>query len=379
MESQRSAFDHWLSFGINYGKINPALRINPISTLMRILTLSLILLGAGTAFAGTPYNKSAKVHDRTQALPPVVTPGQPSTQIKAGTAPSDAIVLFDGSDTSSWVSWNGEPAEWAIEEGVLVCTPRTGSIRTLRNFGDCQFHIEWTVPVTPDAEGQGRNNSGVFFGLDRYEVQILDSYENVTYSDGSAGAVYGQYAPLANAMLPPETWQTYDILYSAPKFDAAGVLKSPAMLTVLHNGVLVQHNAVLDGPTAWINRPPYQAHPEKLPISLQDHGNPVRYRNIWVRELGPKTPAEYTYAKSYLESLSGTYKNSWGSVLKIELGEHDQLTMNLAGETLPLYAQSETLFFAKTTDILVDFSLAESENKVKVSVGAGWDDFEAIE
>jgi hypothetical protein len=345
---------------------------------MRFIPLSLAALLAGLCtVSAMPINKSAKVHDRNQPLPPVVTPGKVSTEDMVGTAPSDAIVLFDGTDLSAWVNYDGDPAEWEIVDGALVCKPQTGAIRTLQNFGDVQLHIEWAAPEEIEGDGQGRSNSGVFFAVDRYEVQILDSYDNITYPDGSAASVYGQYAPLANAMLPRGEWQTYDIIYTAPRFCAEGKLKSPASFTVLHNGVLVQNHAILDGPTAWINRPPYEAHPYKLPIQLQDHGNPVRYRNIWVRELGHKTPAEFTYAKDYLKSLEGAYKNDWGSVAEIVLGDHDQLHLKLAGETLPLYATSKTMFFAKSTDILVDFSFAETENKLKISVGQGWGEYVA--
>ena len=162
----------------------------------------------------------------------------------------------------------------------------SGYIRTLQNFGDCQLHVEWATPTPPHGEGQGRGNSGVFFGFDRYEVQVLDSYNAKTYSDGQAAAIYGQYPPLVNASLAPGKWQTYDIIYTAPRFDPTGKLISPVRETVIHNGVVVQNNVSLVGPTSWLERAPYSPHPEKQPIAFQDHGNPVRYRNVWVRELG---------------------------------------------------------------------------------------------
>jgi hypothetical protein len=159
-----------------------------------------------------------------------------------------------------------------------------GSIRTRQGFGDCQLHVEWAAPAEVIGEGQGRGNSGVFL-MDTYEVQVLDGWQNATYADGITAAIYGQYPPLVNACRKPGEWQTYDIVFYAPRFDQDGKLLRPARMTVLHNGILVHDNAELSGPTAHKARPPYQAHPDKMPISLQDHGNPVRYRNIWVREL----------------------------------------------------------------------------------------------
>lgn len=161
---------------------------------------------------------------------------------------------------------------------------KTGSIRTKQNFGDCQLHIEWAAPLPVVGKGQGRGNSGVFL-MDTYELQVLDSYNNRTYADGMAASVYGQFPPLVNACRPPGEWQAFDIIFYRPHFDKNGNLIHPVRMTVLHNGVLVQDNVELLGPTAWKKRVPYKPHPEKMPLSLQDHGNPVRYRNIWIREL----------------------------------------------------------------------------------------------
>jgi hypothetical protein len=160
----------------------------------------------------------------------------------------------------------------------------SGSIRTKRGFGDCQLHVEWATPAAATGSGQDRGNSGVFL-MDLYEVQVLDSYNSKTYADGMAAAIYGQYPPLVNASRKPGEWQTYDIVFHAPRFDEDGKLVSPARMTVLHNGILVQDNEELTGPTANKARPPYKAHADKLPLSLQDHGHPVRYRNIWIREI----------------------------------------------------------------------------------------------
>jgi hypothetical protein len=225
--------------------------------------------------------KKWKIHDLDRPLPPVVDPGPAGDPVPA---PSDAIVLFDGSDLSQWTGSKGESARWKIENGYMEVAKKTGSIRTVRGFGDCQLHIEWSTPLLATGEGQGRGNSGVFL-MDKYEVQVLDCYKNKTYADGMTAAVYGQYPPLVNACRPPGEWQTYDIIFRRPHFAEDGSLIRPALMTVFHNGILVQDNVELMGPTANKKREPYKAHADKLPLSLQDHGNPVRYRNIWIREL----------------------------------------------------------------------------------------------
>jgi hypothetical protein len=221
------------------------------------------------------------VHDPNRPLPPVVDPGPGAPPVAAA---SDAIILFDGQDLAKWEDAKGGPAKWKVETGYMEVVAKTGSIRTKMGFGDCQVHIEWATPAVVSGEEQGRGNSGVFL-MDLYEVQVLDSYNNVTYADGMAAAVYGQYPPLVNACRKPGEWQTYDIVFHRPRFDAGRNLVAPARMTVLHNGVLVHDNVALTGPTAHKARPPYQVHPDKLPLSLQDHGNPVRYRNIWLRPL----------------------------------------------------------------------------------------------
>jgi 3-keto-disaccharide hydrolase len=225
-----------------------------------------------------------KIHDPNRPVPQVIDAGTASTQDSPGRPPSDAVVLFDGKDLSKWAHKDGSAAKWKVENGYFEVVPKTGYVYTREAFGDCQLHVEFAEPVPPKGESQERGNSGVFLqGL--YEIQVLDSYQNKTYADGQAAAVYGQYPPLANASRPPGEWQSYDIVFHGPRFDAAGKLKRPARVTVLHNGVLVQDNVELTGPTAHGERPPYKAHPEKLPLALQDHGDPVRYRHIWIREL----------------------------------------------------------------------------------------------
>lgn len=225
--------------------------------------------------------------------PPVVTPGD------KGGPPSDAVVLFDGKDLSAW---NGAK-NWKIVDGAMVCGK--GDIRTKQGFGDCQLHIEWATPTPPTGSGQGRGNSGVFL-MENYEVQILDSYQNETYFDGQAGAIYKQTPPAVNVMKPPGEWNAYDILWTAPRFNEDGSLKSPAYVTVLHNGVLLLNHFELEGDTPYDRPPQYTKHPDRLPIRLQDHGNPTRFRNIWVRETKPAQGKRVR--KPYLRTSSGEEK-----------------------------------------------------------------------
>jgi hypothetical protein len=305
-------------------------------------------------------------HDRNRPLPPVVSPATPSTQDAPGKPPSDAVVLFDGKDLSQWASMDGTPTKWITRDGYMECVKGSGYIRTLQNFGDCQLHIEWATPKPAEGEGQGRGNSGVFFGMDRYEVQVLDSYGNKTYSDGSAGSIYGQYPPLANACLPPGQWQMYDFVYTAPRFDSESKLSSPAYLTVLHNGVLIQNHSPLTGPTSWLERAPYQAHPEKQPLALQDHGNPVRFRNVWVRELGKPGRKEFTLPVAQLDKYTGKY-----DLVEITR-DGDQLSARLGGVKFPLFAESPTKFFAKTTDVQIEFPPGNGKPaQITWSVGEG--------
>lgn len=304
-------------------------------------------------------------HDRHRPHPPVVEPGTASTPDRPGRPPADAIVLFDGTDLRHWAAMDGTAPRWVVRDGFMECARDAGNIRTRRNFGDCQLHIEWAAPVPASGSGQGRGNSGVFFGLDRYEVQVLDSYQNPTYADGSAGSIYGQYPPLVNAARPPGEWQTYDIIYTAPRFDAAGKLLSPARVTLFHNGVLVQNNVELSGPTTWVERPPYSQHPEKLPISLQDHGNPIRYRNIWVRELGRPGRVEMTPPRATLDRYAGRYERATFT------REGEQLVVQFGGGRFPLFAESDTRFFTRLTDLEFEFrpGATPADDVVFYSVG----------
>ncbi len=227
------------------------------------------------------------IHDETRPHPAIVDPGTGVPPATPARPPADAIVLFDGKDLSAWQAASGGPAAWKVENGYLEVVKGTGSIQTKQAFGDVQLHIEFMEPVPAVGTGQERGNSGVFL-MSTYEVQVLDSFRNETYADGQAGALYGQYPPLVNACREPGEWQAYDIVFEAPRFDTQGQVTKRARATVLQNGVVVQHATEFTGPTAWKQRQPYAAHPAKLPLALQDHGQPVRFRNVWVRELAPR-------------------------------------------------------------------------------------------
>ncbi|MEO6080278.1 MAG: DUF1080 domain-containing protein [Steroidobacteraceae bacterium] len=212
-------------------------------------------------------------------VPAKVTPGA-----AAGAPPSDAIVLFGGKNIDAWKSVKGGAAQWTVANGEMIVAPGTGDIQTKAVFGDVQLHVEWVEPELPaNKVNQDRGNSGIFL-QDLYEVQVLDSFTSPTYVNGMAGSIYKQFPPLVNPALPAEKWQTYDIIWTAPRFAADGSLTSPARVTVLLNGVLVQNNSVLKGGTVYIGAPSYQPHGD-MPIRLQDHSHLVRYRNIWVRKL----------------------------------------------------------------------------------------------
>ncbi len=243
-----------------------------------------VLLFAVTAFAATVPVIKWKTGDRSRPMPPMVTPGEPSTQEHAGTAPSDAVELFDGKDLSAWQQSNGKPVAWKVRDGYFEVTPGSGDIVTKQPFGDSQLHVEWATPSQPHGTDQEPGNSGVYL-QSLFEIQVLESNRNKTYPDGQAGAIYCQYPPLVNPARPPGQWQTYDIVFHAPRFSADSKLQEPASVTLLFNGVLAQDHTIPTGPTDYMKRPPYKVTPAKLPLLLQDHGQPVRYRNIWIREL----------------------------------------------------------------------------------------------
>jgi hypothetical protein len=268
-------------------------------TVRQFTATSLIVLVAGKVFAqaslgynntpvipGTPWH----VHDGTRPQPRIVTPGATFSQLAP--APSDAIILFDGTDLSQWESSTNGPATWKVQDGYIEVVPYAGGIRTTKKFADFQLHLEFAEPTTVKGDGQGRGNSGVLIN-GMYEVQVLDSYQNPTYPDGQAGALYGQTPPLVNACKPPGEWQSYDIIFESPRWDAATNLVKKANVTVIQNGVVLHHKREFFGSTDGIGGVPHKslgayrkAHSPEVFIELQDHHNPVRFRNIWIRSLG---------------------------------------------------------------------------------------------
>ena len=236
-------------------------------------------------YTDTPQlpNQKWKVHDAARPRPRKVTPGLP---LLNEAAPSDALALFNGKDLSQWVTVRGgktQDPQWKIVDGELEIMPRSGRLVTKEKFGDCQLHVEWKVPKGSPGAGQGRGNSGVELMM-RYEIQVLESFENVTYADGQAASIYGQWPPLVNASRPEGEWNVYDIFFEAPRFEGDKLVK-PAYYTVIHNGVLMHHRQEVLGRAIHRRVATYAPHAPQEPLGLQDHGYPVRYRNIWIRRL----------------------------------------------------------------------------------------------
>lgn len=242
------------------------------------LTAIILISGLGMANNLKAQDRDPKLTEIWEPVPQVITPGAENRQ-----PPSDAIILFDGKDLSKWESEKGGPANWEVKDGAFTVVKGTGDIKTKEGFHDMQLHIEWRTPAEVKGEGQGRGNSGIFL-QSNYELQVLDSYNNKTYSNGQAGSIYKQTMPLVNASKRPGEWQTYDIIYKAPEFNGE-YLKTPATVTVFHNGILIQYNTAIKGTTEYIGLPQIVSHPDKMPLKLQDHGDAVSYRNIWIRPL----------------------------------------------------------------------------------------------
>jgi len=332
------------------------LRILPVFTLISVLATS----GLHAA-------------DKKNVQPKVINPGP------VGGPPSDAIILFDGTDLSKWRSGKKE-AGWKVEDGIMEVNG-TGGILTKEEFGDVQLHVEGAAPMKVKGKGQGRGNSGVYL-QGRYEIQVLDSYENKTYPKGQAGAFYNNFPPLVNASRKPGEWQTYDIIFHAPKPKEDGSVE-PGSFTVLHNGVLVQDNVELTGPTSWLVRSPYPAGVVEGSIGLQDHGNPLRYRNIWVRELKTADPLDSPFVKPelpktvsvpphVLDAYVGTYGNTRvtreGSRLFVARGGQDRIEV---------FAVLPRVFECALLDGRYEFLVGESGNieKMKFTVADGSNTF----
>jgi hypothetical protein len=328
-----------------------------------------LIAAAGAAFVlasdddrSQPAPARWRQHDIRRPRPQVVEPADSGI---AARPPKDAILLFDGTNLDAWKPREGGgPARWKIVDGTMQTVPGAGAIETRAHFGDIQLHVEWAVPNPPHGVGQDRGNSGIFL-MGEFELQVLDSYRADTYADGQAGAIYGQYPPLFNASRPPGQWQTYDVAFRRPRFDASGRLIEPARVTLFHNGILVQNNEEPFGPTAWLQGPPYDPRLARGgPIQLQDHDHPVRYRNVWLRKLperpkpsaadiqrprAVKLPQELLdrYAGSYRPKASRSDSPPW----KVSR-DGDHLTLLLPARTiaLELVPISETQFDMPQTD-----------------------------
>jgi hypothetical protein len=302
-----------------------------------------------------------KQHDVRRPRPPVVAPAERPI---VAAPPGDAVVLFDGSNLDAWRSPSpgAGPARWKVADGYFETMPGAGPIETKRQFGDIQLHIEWAAPNPPHGKGQNRGNSGVFL-MGQFEIQVLDSYQAETYADGQAGAIYGEYPPLFNASRPPGEWQSYDIAFRRPRFDTGERLIEPARVTMFHNGILVQNNEQPFGPTSWLKWLPYSDTGDRGPIMLQDHDHPVRYRNIWVREL-PERPAptekdlarpqRVFLTRDVLDQYSGQYLvNAKPDAPKATIareGDHLTVSFPFRPQTLVLEPISETVFDMPYTD-----------------------------
>ena len=330
-----------------------------MKTAIKALCSLISIFLTGTLIAQQPVHW--RVHDLNRPQPQVINP---PAQYLPVSPPSDAVVLFGGKESiKSWQGTDGKPTKWVCKDDYFECVKGSGYIQTKQGFGDVQLHVEWATPTPPNGKSQGRGNSGVFL-MGRYEVQVLDSYQNKTYPDGQAGAVYWQYPPQVNAARPAGEWQSYDIIFHRPRFNNLGQLSQPARMTVFHNGVLIQDNVTLWGGTDWLKYREYSYHPDRLPLSLQDHGNPVRYRNIWVRNLEKivEQPATVVKAKieldpAALEKYAGTYKKENDGIHKIEFQDGKLWLLAHGSRRFELLPQSKELFSARFTAIDVKFLL----------------------
>ena len=285
-----------------------------------------------------------KTHDLNRPAPKVVTPGEGGNSMKP---PSDAVILFDG---KNFDSWRGGVEGWRIVDGAMEFVEKAGPLMTKEEFGDCQLHLEWATPARVEGDGPQRGDSGVFL-MNAFELQVLDSYDNPTNADSSAASIFGQYPPLANACRGPEQWQSYDIIFQAPRFDKDGQLQERARMTALHNGVLVQNNSEIFGPTSWLKHRRYAQGKTIGPLRLQDRGSPVRYRNIWIRRLAAQRPQpDPPYPKAALElppekqnRLLGTYRTGKQKEFRV-FEKEGSLYCKLYGVRMKMVALSESKF-----------------------------------
>ena len=319
-----------------------------ITSALATISAFLSLAAAGQAASSGPrfYGDAPDdhhpwaVHDGNRPQPKIVTPGTFSSPEQPGKPPSDAIVLFDGTDLSKWESSNGSPAKWLVTNGVMQVAPGSGEIRTKDKFADCQLHIEWAAPQEVKGDSQGRGNSGIFL-MGLLEIQVLDSYNNVTYADGHAGAYYGISPPMANAVRPPGVFQVYDIVFRRPIYKD-GKPVDPGYVTVFVNGVLVQDHTMLEGPGTHMTRTKAGPFPAKGPISLQDHGNTMRFRNIWYRELPPRATDGGTDGFLTTEATLAKRKEIAASI------RQDASKLKNAGDPLPeMLRLMESLVYEK--------------------------------
>ena len=312
-----------------------------------------------------------KAHDKKRPAPKVVDPGEATA---SASVPSDAIVLFDGKDLSNWNGPRDGKPKWLVKDGVMESVKGAGFLHSKEKFGDCQLHIEWTSPTKVKGNGQGRGNSGVFLP-GGYEIQVLDSFENETYADGGAASIYGQFPPLVNASRGPGQWQTYDIVFKAPRFDENKKLVSKAVITVLHNGVVVQHATQPFGPTSWVLHYNYNSNKVEGAIGLQDHGNPVRYRNIWIRKLGEETskgtyPESRAFTEDEIKKFVGKYKG--GQEVNLIDGK---MYLKTLGRNMEMVAYADGTFGLLKTAGPVSFTTDDKGNvtalKMRLDAGKG--------
>ena len=339
------------------------------------IALACLLATAGVAAlaADEPRTGSTpprwRQHDIRRPRPPVVEPAEGSPI--ASKPPKDAVILFDGSNLDAWKAKEGGPARWKVADGVMETVPGAGQIETKARFGDLQLHVEWAAPDPPVGKGQDRGNSGIFL-MGQFEIQVLDSYRADTYADGQAGAIYGEFPPLANASRPPGQWQSYDIAFRRPRYDPSGQVREPARVTLFHNGILTQDNEEPTGPTSWLRSLPYDGRTQTGPIALQDHDHPVRYRNLWLREMPARpepTPADLarpeliTLPEATLDRYAGEYLSSpkpgTAPARVARQGGHLVISFPFKPEPLAMEPISETEFDMPRTDGRFTFRVDE--------------------